>query len=379
MTRVAVIGTGYIGPIHIEALSRVSGVSVVAVVDTNMDLAKRTADRFDVEKVFDDYHAVLDDPEIDVIHNCTPNKFHYPISKAAMEHGKHVLSEKPLAMNVGQARELVEIAASCGVVNGVNFCYRYFPLVQEMAVRVRRGDMGAVRMAAGTYFQDWLSRPTDFTWRLLKSEAGDSNIAADLGSHWFDLVQFTTGLTVTDVMADFANLIPIRQKPSRQVLAFEETGDEADEQFRPELEDYASVMFNLSNGARGSFTTSQVCPGRKSDTEFQLYGENCSYAWNHKHSTEMWIGHRERANEIFIENPALQDPSTARYASLPAGHPTGYHDAEVNLMRDFYDAVNGNESAAVSRPTFETGFEEMRIVDALVRSNRERCWIMVGE
>lgn len=377
MIKIAVVGTGYIGPVHIEALSRISGVRVVAVVDANLELARQTATRYNIEKACTDYREVLKDPDIQVIHNCTPNKYHYGITREAMEKGKHVLSEKPLAMNQDEARELVEIAEKNGIVTGIDFCYRYYPVVQEMAVRIRRGDLGAVRMVAGSYFQDWLSQATDFSWRLQRSESGESNITADLGSHWFDLIQFATSLTVREVIGDFAALIPVRKKPKRQVLAFEDVQDVETEDFEAELEDYSAVLFRLSNGAPGSFSTSQACAGRKSDTEFQVYGEQCSFAWNHKRSTEMWIGHRAKPNEVLIENPVLQDASTARFASLPAGHPTGYHDAVVNLFQDYYDAVNGRENSPVERPTFKTGYEEMKIIDAIIESNRKKAWVSI--
>ena len=377
MIKVAVIGTGYIGPVHIEALRRISGVQVTTVVDTNIELARSTAKRYNIEKACSDYQEVLKDPAIDAIHNCTPNKYHYGITREAMQAGKHVMSEKPLAMTREEAEELVEVANTTGIVHGIDFCYRYYPVVQDMAVRIRRGNLGDVRMVAGTYFQDWLSNPTDFSWRLVRSESGASNITADLGSHWFDLIQFTTGLKVSEVIGDFANLIPVRQRPKRQVIAFEEVQDVETEPFDVELEDYSAVLFRLSNGAPGSFSTSQACAGRKSDTEFQVYGSRCSFSWNHKDSTRLWIGHREKPNEVLIENPVLQDPTTARYASLPAGHPTGYHDAVLNLFRDYYDAVNGSDAPAVERPTFETGYEEMKVVDAIVESNRTRSWVRI--
>jgi predicted dehydrogenase len=380
MINVAVIGTGYIGPLHIEALRRINGITVKGVTDANPALAKKTAERYNIEEIYADYKEILADPSIDVIHTCTPNSLHYPMNKAAIEAGKHILSEKPLAMTLEQARELTESAEKRGIVTGINFCYRYYPVVLEMALRVRRGDAGDVRMATGTWFQDWLSWQTDYTWRLQRSESGDSNIAADLGSHWFDLVQFTTGTRVTEVMADFASLIPVRRKPKRQVLAFEKVTDVPYDEVKVELEDYASILFHLSNGAPGSFTTSEDAIGRKSDTEFQIYGSTCSYAWNHKRSNELWIGHRDKPNETLIESPVLQDPATSSYATLPTGHPMGYHDAILNLMRDFYDVVKaGGKEAdrALPRPTFRTGFDEMRILKAVVESNRKRSWVKV--
>ena len=379
MITVGLIGAGYIGPIHLGALARLGGMRVKTVIDVNGELAKKAAAAYNVPNSGTDHREVIKDPEIDVIHNCTPNKYHYQITKEALEAGKQVLSEKPLAMDLKEAEDLVELAEKKRAITGIDFCYRYYPVVQEMAVRVRRGDAGAVRMVSGSYFQDWLSREIDWTWRLLRSESGESNITADLGSHWFDLIQFVTGLKVREVIGDLATLIPVRKRPTRQVLAFEKVEEVESEEVEVELEDYSSILFRLSGGAPGSFTTSQVCAGRKSDTEFQIYGSECSYAWNHKEATVMWIGHREKANEILIENPTLQDPSTAAYASLPAGHPLGYHDAVMNLFKDYYEAVDKGGKGRELRPTFQTGFEEMKILEAILASHKKRSWVEVKD
>ena len=221
MVNVGLIGTGYIGPIHLNALARIGGVKVKRVADVNGELARKAAADYNIEQSGTDWREVVRDPGIDVIHNCTPNKYHFEINKEALNQGKQVFTEKPLCMDLKEADELVNLAEKKKAVTGIGFCYRYFPAVQEMAARVRRGDAGAVRLVTGTYFQDWLSRETDWTWRLLASESGESNITADLGSHWFDLVQFATGLEVRQVIGDLATLIPVRKRPKRQVLAFE--------------------------------------------------------------------------------------------------------------------------------------------------------------
>lgn len=381
MINVGIIGTGYIGPIHLEALSRLGGVKVVAIADVNYEYARGVAERFNVPTVYRSATELLDDPTVAVVHNCTPNRFHYDLNREAIVKGKHVMSEKPLAMTLTQAQDLVALAGTRGIVHGINFCYRYYPAVLEMTRRLQAGEGGDVRMVSGSYFQDWLSSPNDWSWRLLKAEAGESNIAADLGSHWFDLVQYATGLRVVEVMADFATLIPVRQRPVRQVLAFERAGTSATEDVAVELEDYAAVLFSLSNGARGSFATCETCIGRKSDTEFQVYGSKRSYAWNHKRSTELWIGNRSAANETLIESPSLVGTVVARYASLPGGHPLGYHDAVLNLFRDFYDAIKagGKESTPFPRPDFRTGCDEMELLEAIVRSKNTRSWAKVGK
>ncbi|MCD6120937.1 MAG: Gfo/Idh/MocA family oxidoreductase [Spirochaetales bacterium] len=378
MLKVGLIGVGYIGPIHLDALSRIGGVKVKTIIDVNKKLAEKAALDFNVENYGTDYRDVINDSEIDVIHNCTPNKYHFSITKEILNAGKSVLSEKPLAITLKEAEKLVDIAEKKGAVTGIDFCYRYYPVVQEMAARIKHGDAGAVRMVTGSYFQDWLSLKTDWSWRLLRSESGESNITADLGSHWFDLLQFVTGHSVKEVFGDLATIIPVREKPKKQVLAFEKVDKAESEKIKVELEEYASILFHLDNGAPGSFTTSQVCSGRKSDTEIQVYGSKCSYAWNHKESNKLWIGYREKPNETLIENPTIQSPITAKYATLPAGHPLGYRDAVLNLFRDYYSAVEGAEPD-IERPTFLTGYEEMRILKAILESYNAKRWVRVGD
>jgi len=380
MINAAVIGTGYIGPLTIEALRRIGDVRVKAICDANLELAKKIAAKYNIDKIYTDWREIMADRSIDVVHTCSPNSLHYPMNKAAIEAGKHILSEKPLAMTLAEAEELTLLAEKSGIVTGVNFCYRYYPLVLEMALRVLRGRAGEVRMVTGTWFQDWLSRPKDWSWRLERKEAGPSNTAADLGSHWFDLVQFITGMKVVEVMADFSTLIPVRRKPMQQVIAFETSTKAHFKEVRVELEDYAAILFRLSNGAPGSFTTCQAATGRKSDTELQVYGSAYSLAWDHRRSNHLWIGYRDKPNETLIEGPILQDPDSASYASLPAGHPLGYHDALLNLFKDFYEDVKagGNETKrAFPRPTFHDGAEEMRILKAIVDSVKKRGWVKV--
>jgi predicted dehydrogenase len=380
MINAAVIGTGYIGPLTIEALRRLGDVKVKGVCDANMELARRIAAKYDIEKVYADWQEVVEDASIDVVHTCSPNRLHYAMNKASIQAGKHILSEKPLAMTLAEAEDLTGLAEKRGIVTGVNFCYRYYPLVLEMALRVLRGQAGEVRMVTGTWFQDWLSRPEDWSWRLEREEAGPSNTAADLGSHWFDLVQFITGMQVTEVMADFSTLIPVRRKPMQQVLAFETAKNAQFQEVRVELEDYAAVLFRLSNGAPGSFTTCQAATGRKSDTEIQVYGSNYSLAWDHRRSNRLWIGHRDKPNETLIEGPTLQNPDSGSYASLPAGHPLGYHDALLNLFKDFYEDVKAggqDRQQALPRPTFRSGTDAMRVLKAVVDSVKKRAWVKV--
>jgi predicted dehydrogenase len=378
--KVGLIGTGYIGVVHLEMLRRIRGVEVVAVADSNQALARSTAEKLEIPKVYAAAEDLIGDPDVEVVHNCAPNNVHFEFNRRAIESGKDVLSEKPLSLNARESAELVRLADRHKTLTAIDFCYRYYPVVQEAAARVRRGDLGDVRAFVGHFLQDWLFYDTDYSWRLDPAVAGAANVVADLGSHWCDLVQFITGRKIVEVMAELHTCIPKRKKPRSGPLSFS-TQKAADyDEVDVRLDDYASLLLRLDNGARGSFTTCQVAAGRKVDIELQVFGSKESYAWSHVHPNALWVGHRERGNEIFYESSQLQAEETRKYAALPTGHPMGYHDAVYNLFRDYYQALSAKREGkpvAVDFPDFHTGHEEMCVIDAAVESNRSGKWVKV--
>jgi predicted dehydrogenase len=379
--KVGLIGTGYIGMVHLEALRRLGGVEVVAVADTNKDLARAAAGKFGIPRVYPDADALIADDAIEVVHDCAPNNAHFDINAEAIRVGKDVLSEKPLALDSRESAQLVDLAAKHGALTAIDFCYRYYPVVQEAAARARRGDLGAVRAFVGHFLQDWLFFETDYTWRLDPEVAGRANVVADLGSHWCDLVQFITGEKIVEVMAELHTCLPKRRKPKGGVLSFGAGGAGETEEVAITLDDYASLFLKLSNGARGSFTTCQAAAGRKVDIELQIFGSKESYAWSHVHPNALWIGHREKANEIFYESSQLQAEEARKYALLPTGHPIGYHDAVFNLFRDYYEALAAKKDGKAVRaagPDFRTGHEMMCVIDAAVESDRTGRWVRVA-
>jgi predicted dehydrogenase len=380
--KVGLVGTGYIGVVHLEILRRLPGVDVVAIADTNEKLARAAADRLGVPKVYPSGDELIADPAVQVVHNCAPNNAHFALNKQALEAGKDVLSEKPLALDAAESAELVRLAAKHKALTGINFCYRYYPVVQEASARVRRGDLGEVRALMGHFLQDWLFYDTDYSWRLDPSVAGAANVIADLGSHWCDLVRFVTGRKIVEVMAELHTCIPRRKKPKAGVLAFSTQVGGETQDVDIKVDDYAALFVRLDNGARGNFTTCQVAAGRKVDLELQVFGSKESYAWSHVHPNALWIGHREKGNEVFYESSVLQAEETRKYATLPTGHPMGYHDAVYNLFRDFYGALEAKRagrSLSVTFPDFRTGHEAMCVLGAAIESNRTGRWTKVRD
>jgi predicted dehydrogenase len=379
--RVGLIGTGYIGMVHLEMLRRLGGIEVVAVADTNGELARQAAAKFGIPRVHETVDALVADREVEVVHDCAPNNVHFDINAKAIRAGKEVLSEKPLALDSRESGELLALAEKHGTLTAIDFCYRYYPVVQEAAARARRGDLGGVRAFVGHFLQDWLFFETDYSWRLDPRVAGQANVVADLGSHWCDLVQFITGEKIVEVMAELHTCLPKRRKPKGGVLSFGAGGAGETEEVAITLDDYASLFLKLSNGARGSFTTCQAAAGRKVDIEIQIFGSKESYAWSHVHPNALWIGHREKANEVFYESSQLQAEETRKYALLPTGHPIGYHDAVFNLFRDYYEALAAKRDGKAVRaacPDFRTGHEMMCVIDAAVESDKSGRWTKVG-
>ena len=257
MTKIkaGIIGTGFIGPAHVEALRRLGFVEVAAVAERGDDLAKAKAKQMSIPKAYGDYRKMLADPEIQVVHNCTPNHLHFAINKEILAAKKHIISEKPLAMTSTESRELVRLAKDAQVVNAINFNYRYMPLVQHAHQMCQAaGDVGRIYAVHGSYLQDWLLLANDWNWRLVPELSGESRAVADVGSHWCDLVQFITGMKIVRVMADLVTIHPVRKRPKVEVETY------AGKVLRPEdledvkinTEDYGSILIEFDSGAHGS-------------------------------------------------------------------------------------------------------------------------------
>lgn len=377
---VAIIGTGYIGKIHIETLLRIPSVRLMAVADANLDQARKLADQYHIPQVTDDFHTLIDAPEIEVFHNCTPNHLHYDINKVLLNNKKHVLSEKPLSLTSQQAAELCELAAKYDRETAINFCYRYYPSIQEAAFRIRNGEIGDLHTVFGAYFQDWLLKDTDYNWRLDHKYSGTSNTMADIGSHWMDLAQFVSGSKITEVMADLNTILPVRKKSRGETLTFTRNDQAVFDEVPVDLDDYGSVLLHFENGAKGAFSVCQLCAGRKCSIDLQCYGKKAALAWNHERPTQLWIGQRDQANEYLIENPLLMHETTAKYARLPGGHPLGYFDAVYNLFAEFYRRIelkNTSENYTHDFPSFTEGLDEMLLLEAILTSHQEHRWVQV--
>jgi predicted dehydrogenase len=373
----AVIGSGFIGTVHIEALRRI-GVRVAGLLDASPELGARRAQELGLPKAYADLDELLAD-DVQVVHVTSPNELHHPQVKAILAAGKHVVCEKPLAMTSAESAELVALAEASGLVNAVNFNIRWYPLNQHVAQLVRDGGLGDVRMVTGRYFQDWLLFDTDWNWRLEADQGGALRAVGDIGSHWLDLTSFLTGLRVESLMADLTTFIPVRRKPAGEVLTFstERAQDTVPVEIR--TEDTASILLRYEGGARGSVNISQLSPGRKNSIAYQIDGSSSAVAWDSEQPEQLWIGHRDRPNELLLRNPALMNAAGAAAARLPGGHVEGFADTFGAVFTAVYDDVlAGRPSADPRYATFAAGHEEMLIGDAVLESARTGTWATVA-
>ena len=368
-----IVGAGFIGPHHIDAVRRLGYVDVLALADHHEDIAREKADALSIPKAYGSYEAMLDDPAIDVVHNATPNYLHYPVNSAALAKGKHVVSDKPLALSGDEARRLRDQANKAGVFNAVTFGYRGNPLVQQARHAIATGRIGKPHFVHGYYIQDWLLRDTDYSWRLEPDKGGPSSALGDIGSHWCDLATHVTGTRITHVLGDVTTVIPQRKRPKGSRLAFAAAG--ADEQYDLvdiKVEDLASVLVRFDNGAKGVFTAGQVCSGHKNDLVLEVCGGKASLKWKQEHQNELWIGNRDEPNQILQKDPGLIDADVRHYAHLPGGHQEAWADAFNNCMRDIYGTIASGKKPTDPLPpafaTFEDGYRANVIVDAILES-----------
>jgi len=364
------------GRVHAEGIRRLGNVEVAGIAARTLDQARRFADELSIERATGDYRELLSDPEIDAVHICTPNALHFPMATAALEAGKHVLCEKPLATSVAEAREMIRLAEARNLVNCTFHNLRYYPQVQNMRSICEAGELGIVQVVQGTYSQDWLLYDTDWNWRI---ETGPSRAFADIGTHWCDMVEHVTGLRISALCADLATFHKTRRKPKGSVETFagKTAGPGEFTEVPVATEDFGSMIFRLGETARGAMTVSQVSAGRKNRLFVEIYGTKASLVWNGEQPDELWIGQRNVPNQSVVKDPVLLHEKARSYADLPGGHSEGYDDTFKQVFRRFYRSV-ADRHAPIEYPTFEDGLRQLAILDAVLESSRARAWVDVA-
>ena len=376
--KAGVVGIGFIGVAHVEALRRL-GVEVVGVVGSSPDRARVKVEAAGLPPAYESVEALAAEPEIDVIHITSPNYAHADQVRTVLDAGKHVVCEKPLALTSEDTADLVSRAKEKGLVNAVCFNIRFYPANHQAMTMVAAGAIGEPRFITGSYHQDWLLLETDWNWRLQPEEAGELRAVADIGSHWLDLTSFISGRRIVEVIADLHTLVPLRRHPAGPVETFAAV-DESQELIEEEMssDDAAGLLIRYEDGARGAVTISQVSAGQKNSLRYEVAGSESSIRWQSTEPEDLLIGHRGRANEVLSRDPGLYAPEAARLVAYPGGHVEGFPDTFRALFSQVYaDVVAGMPAESPTYPTFADGHDVMLVTDAIAQSHREQRWVSV--
>lgn len=376
--KAGVVGVGFIGVAHVEALRRL-GVEVAGVVGSSPERAQTKAEAAGLGRVYSNVEEMAADPGIDVIHIASPNYAHADQVRIALAAGKHVVCEKPLALSSADTADLVGRAAASGMVNAVCFNIRFYPANHQAMAMVANGEIGEPRFITGSYHQDWLLLETDWNWRLQPEEAGNLRAVADIGSHWLDLTRFISGRRVVEVMADLHTLVPVRRHPAGPVETFaavDDTADLVEEEMRSD--DAAGILLRYEGGARGAVTISQVSAGQKNSVRYEVAGSQSALRWLSSNPDDLFIGHRGRPNEILSRDPGLYAPQAASLIAYPGGHVEGFPDTFRALFSKVYaDVLAGGPSPTPAYPTFADGHDAVLVTDAVAKSHETQSWTAV--
>jgi predicted dehydrogenase len=377
--RAGLVGTGFIGSVHARSL-RAAGITLAGVASSTPERGEAAARHLGADRAFASAEELVHAPDIDVVHIATPNHLHYELTVAALEAGKHVVCEKPLALGLDDALGMAETAERCGRLGAVPFVYRFHPMAREARARAQSPDHGAVRALHGSYLQDWLVDSGEANWRVDIGLGGPSRAFADIGSHWCDLAEWVTGHRITELVATTATTVADRPALGRPTFAGGSapdadgtSGDSA--RLAVQTEDVACLLLRTDHGALGTVTVSQVAPGRKNRLWLEVDGEHRSVVFDQEASEQLWIGHSARIEKIKRDQAVLSEPAR-RYAVLPAGHAQGFHDCFEAFVRDVYTSIeNGQPEEGL--PTFADGVRAARITAAVLESTDKRSWVEV--
>jgi predicted dehydrogenase len=370
--RAAVVGTGFIGRVHVRC-ARLAGAEVVGVAASTPERSAEAAQSMQVPRGYASGLEAARDKDVDVIHICTPNSYHMEVAQAALESGKHVICEKPLATSLQDAITLTELAKRKGLVGTVPFINRFHPMVREARARVQSDETGKLYLIQGSYLQDWLMQAGDTNWRVDAAAGGASRAFADIGSHLCDLLEWITGERFTSLIATLGTPIAERSAAASRV-AFQASG-EVKETKPVSTEDVACLILRTDRGTLASLTVSQVSAGRKNRLWFEIDGAKQSAIFDLESPEQLWIGKRE-GTTLFVRDPSQGSPEQKRLTVLPAGHAQGWGDCFEAFVRDSYAAMRGENHQGL--PTFADGARSMSIVEAVLRSSAANQWTSIA-
>lgn len=375
--RYGMVGGGegaFIGAVHRMAAALDGEYELVCgAFSSDADRNRRSAEALGLDS--DRAYATLDallaaeaalpaEQRMEALAIVTPNHLHAPMAIAALDAGFHVFSEKPMALNLGEALAIDAAVSRSGKLYGLAFTYSGYPLIAEARARVARGDFGAIRLVQVEYSQGWLSLPIDqdgnkqAEWRTDPARAGLGGCLGDIGTHAFHLAEHVSGLEVEELNADLTTHVPGRR-----------------------LDDDVAALLRFAGGARGVLKASQVAAGDENGLRLRIHGEKGGLDWSQMEPNTLTLRWLDRPMEVIRAGGPGLDALTMAQFRTPAGHPEGYIEAFANLYRSFGRAVRAGATtppaagAADWFPGIGDGLRTMAFVEAVIENSRgEAKW-----
>ncbi|WP_031238136.1 Gfo/Idh/MocA family protein [Asticcacaulis sp. AC466] len=286
--------------------------------------------------------------KIDILSIVTPNDTHFPIAKAALEAGFHVLCDKPATLNLEEALRLRDVVRATGRHYALTYTYSGYPLVREARRLIGEGRLGAIRKIVVEYSQGWLSQPVhskQADWRADPAQSGIGGCIADIGVHAFHLSEFVSGARVERLSADLGVVVPGRR-----------------------LDDDCNILLRYANGARGVLVASQIAAGDRNGLRLRVYGEKGGLDWSQEQPNSLTLNWHDQPTQVLHAGM----PYLAYGARVPAGHPEGYIEAFATLYNDFAQQVATGEPSLV--PGIDDGVRGMAFVATAVASSQNQRW-----
>ena len=365
---VGIIGMGFIGKLHYRALSVLPFIKIKAVCVSRPEKTAEVKAQYPADIVSDDWRMIIEDPSVEVIHNCTPNHLHDEINEAAIKAEKHIYAEKPLSLAAGKAHDIWKLAEKYGIAHGVNHQYRFHPAVMEMKNRIREGKAGQLFFIRGCYLQDSLTRRNDYSKRRIP-ETSPARAVLDIGVHWADLAAYVLSSPVEKVYARMYTHYPARTDPL--------TGKE----MKIHSDDTTSVMVKFLNGVEGHALFSKCMAGHKNDLVITVSGGEKEYSWEQQRCDLLCVGSRENGNAVEYMCKENCGDEVLPYITLPPGHTQGWRDALVNALYAFYKSIydGSYKKGKMEYATFEDGWKGNCFVEACLKSAKENRWVSLEE
>jgi predicted dehydrogenase len=380
--RYAMIGGGadsFIGAVHRKAAALDGqAVLVAGALSSTPDRSLESAKRLGIapDRAYPDWRTLLEreaelpiDQRVDFVSIVTPNDLHYPVAKAALRAGFHVVCDKPFTHTSAQAAELRDLAVSRGLVCAVTYNYSGYPMVRQAAEMVAAGELGVIRKVMAEYLQGWLSTPLEATgmkqaaWRTDPARAGLGGALGDIGTHAEHTLSFVTGLRITELAADCSAFVPGRQ-----------------------LDDDATILLRFENGARGVLTCSQVLTGEGNNQSLRVYGEKGSLIWRQEDPDQLLFMPLDGQPRLYTRGGPGVGQRAAHATRIPQGHPEGFLEAFANIYLGAIQAIRATRNGGVAGPlaaelpTAEDGLRGVRFIEAAVRSSAANAaWTRLGD